>query len=104
MKFTAKLGVVLAGLTLAACVTRGEIEELKKNQEKILSKLDSIQKGGGGGQQAQQRRGGPDPTKTYAFPVDDAHVKGPSDAWVTIVEVSDFECPFCKRVNPTLKE
>jgi protein-disulfide isomerase len=28
--------------------------------------------------------------------------KGPKDALVTIVEYSEFECPFCKRVNPTI--
>ncbi len=106
MMVTAKrVGMLLLGLGLASCVTRGEIEEIKKNQEKILSKLDAIQKGGGagGGQQAQ-RRAGPDPTKTYAMSIEDSHTKGPDDAWVTIVEISDFECPFCKRVGPTLKE
>ena len=30
--------------------------------------------------------------------------KGPNDALVTIVEISDFECPFCGRVEPTLKQ
>ena len=35
--------------------------------------------------------------------VGDSPVRGAHDALVTIVEFSDFECPFCARVQPTLE-
>ena len=48
-----------------------------------------------------QRRG-PDPTKQYEVAVGSAPTRGTEQASVTIVEFSDFECPFCGRVTPTL--
>ncbi len=36
--------------------------------------------------------------------VDGAPFKGPAKAPVTIVEYTDFHCPFCKQVQPTLTQ
>ena len=47
---------------------------------------------------------GPDPTKIHSVNIAGAQVKGPANAPVTIVEFSDFQCPFCARVVPTLKQ
>jgi protein-disulfide isomerase len=105
MSLNAKRAVLVAlSLALGACVTRGEVEELKSNQKKILDKLDALSRSGVAQHAAPQRPRGPDPAKVYSFPIDNSPVKGPADAWVTIVESSDFQCPFCKRVTDTLKE
>ncbi len=46
----------------------------------------------------------PDPSLRYRVDMDGAHFRGPSDAAVTIVLFTDFQCPFCKRINKTLAE
>jgi protein-disulfide isomerase len=55
-------------------------------------------------QPAAQRQQGPDPSKRYTLDLKEVPIKGPEKAKVTLVEFSDFQCPFCKRVNPTLAE
>ena len=73
---------------------------------------DRMLGGSGPGRQAAPRPIAPtaptpppteDPKAVYRVPVDDTPLRGSPDALVTIVVASDFQCPFCKRVEPTLK-
>jgi len=50
----------------------------------------------------------PEPTSSDKLPAIDAktdHIRGDlKKATVAVVEYSDFECPFCKRHHPTMKQ
>lgn len=45
----------------------------------------------------------PDPARNYEIDTRGSPARGAADATIELVEFSDFQCPFCARVNPTLK-
>ena len=72
----------------------------------VTDALEELELAGGGGAPSRppSRPARPDRDKDYDVEVGDAPSKGPEDALVTIVEWSDFQCPFCNRVSPTLAQ
>ncbi len=45
----------------------------------------------------------PDPARHYKIDTKGSPTRGAADAKIELVEFSDFQCPFCARVNPTVK-
>jgi len=84
----------MVGLFAISCVSRADLDEIKANQKEIVKQLQVIAKKPAGPAAAParpQRPRGPDPKKTYAFPVGKSPMKGVKDALVTVIEVSDFQ-------------
>jgi protein-disulfide isomerase len=84
------------------------VDALEKKVDALTAKLDAMT----AAQQAAaarpaappayQRRPEPDPADVYAVPVDGDPAEGPANALVTIVEGSDYACPYCAKVRDTL--
>ncbi len=105
-----KLAVLSAMVLATACQPdtknlERKIDDLTKNQAKML---DMLAKGGGGAgagaapQRAQ--RAEPDRAKTYAVPIDGDGSDGPANAKVTLVKAYDYACPYCEKVRDTMDE
>ncbi len=45
----------------------------------------------------------PDPNRYYKVSTKGSPSRGESDAKIEVIEFSDFQCPFCARVYPTVK-
>jgi protein-disulfide isomerase len=79
-------------------------EQLKKGvkHEKLYETLvaDNVKSAGAPAPVAAA----PSADQKFDVQVGSAPVRGPTNAPITIVEFSDFQCPFCSRVEPTLKQ
>jgi len=101
----APLGV-LAGLVLLLALgfLAAHIVSLETQQRATVDELKAIRQAleAGGARPSQPQQGqvqAPPPVdlSKVSLTVNDAATKGKSDAKLTLVEFSDFECPFCGR-------
>ncbi len=86
----AELSVQVVGVESSLAEARAQLDLMnKKAEEKAAPPV---------------RPGRPDPANYYKVVVGDAQTRGPDTALVTVVTWSDFQCPYCKRVTPTIDE
>lgn len=111
--------IMLTAPLLAGCMEKEvvdgsddkRLENIEKVQKDILAKIDSVEanqkemmKLFKAGNQAKPAKPGIDYNKVNIIPLADSHVRGNPNAPVTIVEFSDFQCPYCSKLQPTLEQ
>jgi protein-disulfide isomerase len=107
--------VIVGAVILGACLVAGSLlirsslaevsGEVQQLRSTIAAAESSLRTAAApAARPAGERRNRPDPDQRYEISIQQAPVKGPESARVTIVEWSDFQCPFCRRVGPTIEQ
>jgi protein-disulfide isomerase len=101
---------VVAALILGVCVIAGAMlirSSVDQAAREVASLRETLERGPGApspsaAQAAQPGR--PDPNRRYSVNTQGSPSRGNEKAKLAIVEFSDFQCPFCRRVTPTLEQ
>lgn len=100
-----KITLSLAALALFALGCQppaaGNSKELTERIEKLEKKVEALEKRPAAARQRPERK---PQTAAYKIPVGDSAVMGAKDAKVNVTIFTDYQCPFCARVDPMLHE
>ncbi len=100
--------ILLFACTVETDLGPDALEELEEGQKAILERIEKIEKSQEKLMAAWEKRFPKRPTidydTVYDIEVGDSPARGAKNAKVTLVEFSDFQCPYSQRVQPLIQK
>ena len=104
-KYFVVVMLLMVPVLFGGCVDKEQLDTIEATQQEILAKLDKLEEAQKNMSKAfQPRRPTIDYNKVHNLPIGSSAIKGKKEAPITIVEFSDFQCPYCSRLQPTLTQ
>jgi protein-disulfide isomerase len=114
----ATVGLVSSVIVVALCSeflgceseteTHQALNEIREGQKKILEEIDEIEKTQkkilAASSRPTRKRPQIDYNKFWDIDIGRSPLRGPKNAKATLVEFSDFQCPYCKRAQPLIRD
>lgn len=101
------LVLLMFSLVFAGCADKEKIESIEQTLKdmhatlkNVEAKLDKLPQPAAAAPQVPTQ----DFNKVYNIPLGTSAIKGNKNAPVTVVEFSDFQCPYCAKFAPTIDE